>query len=209
MSDITHPGQAQPPDELGRSVEVRLDPADTHGYTGVVKLRGEHDLATGVEIQDTLEPIFGNGLVDLSECDFIDSTVISVLIREYQARAGEGPDLDLFAPLENAAVARALEIITCTSCGKRNRVAAGIPRCGNCHTPLPWIVEADAETVDAALDASVAVVISARYDIQSIPLQLLAHNGHEVDRLVGAVPPPQLRGWLESRLEETTHASSA
>ncbi|MDX6526703.1 MAG: thioredoxin 2, partial [Gaiellales bacterium] len=37
-------------------------------------------------------------------------------------------------------------IVTCTSCGKRNRVAAvaaGIPRCGNCHTALPWIVDAD------------------------------------------------------------------
>lgn len=49
-------------------------------------------------------------------------------------------------------------IIACPHCGKRNRVpaaaAAGVPRCGNCHNPLPWITGADdnsfAEVVDAA-----------------------------------------------------------
>ena len=36
-------------------------------------------------------------------------------------------------------------IVTCADCGRRNRVpaaAAGTPRCGQCHTPLPWIVDA-------------------------------------------------------------------
>jgi len=37
------------------------------------------------------------------------------------------------------------EIIRCPNCGRRNRVpaaASGIPRCGHCHKPLPWIVDA-------------------------------------------------------------------
>ncbi|HET6173735.1 MAG TPA: thioredoxin [Gaiellales bacterium] len=53
-------------------------------------------------------------------------------------------------------------IVECSNCGRRNRVApvgSGIPRCGNCHTALPWIVEADAEIFDAALDASVPVLV--------------------------------------------------
>jgi thioredoxin 2 len=53
-------------------------------------------------------------------------------------------------------------VITCPNCGKRNRVAptgSGIPRCGNCHNPLPWIVEADAEGFDAAIDATVPVLV--------------------------------------------------
>ena len=40
----------------------------------------------------------------------------------------------------------AAEIIKCANCGRRNRVpatASGIPHCGNCHQPLPWIAEAD------------------------------------------------------------------
>jgi thioredoxin 2 len=53
-------------------------------------------------------------------------------------------------------------IVTCTNCGRRNRVAAaaaGTPRCGNCRQELPWIVDADAELFDAAIDASLPVLV--------------------------------------------------
>jgi thioredoxin 2 len=39
-------------------------------------------------------------------------------------------------------------IVTCPHCGRKNRVpasAAGTPRCGHCHQPLPWIVDAGDE----------------------------------------------------------------
>jgi thioredoxin 2 len=52
--------------------------------------------------------------------------------------------------------------IRCTNCGKLNRVAVvaeGVPRCGNCHSPLPWIVDVDAGTFDAAIRASVPVLV--------------------------------------------------
>jgi thioredoxin 2 len=48
-------------------------------------------------------------------------------------------------------------VAACPSCGRRNRVpatAAGTPRCGHCHTNLPWIVDAGdpdfAEVVEQA-----------------------------------------------------------
>jgi thioredoxin 2 len=48
-------------------------------------------------------------------------------------------------------------VVVCAVCGKKNRVpaaASGIPRCGNCHSSLPWVVTADdagyAEVVEAA-----------------------------------------------------------
>jgi thioredoxin 2 len=53
-------------------------------------------------------------------------------------------------------------IVTCEHCGKRNRVpvaAEGVPRCGNCHNPLPWITEADGETFDAAIHATIPVLV--------------------------------------------------
>jgi thioredoxin 2 len=52
--------------------------------------------------------------------------------------------------------------ITCPHCGKKNRVrpsASGVPRCGNCHNLLPWIVEASAETFDLETRASVPVLV--------------------------------------------------
>ena len=55
------------------------------------------------------------------------------------------------------------EIVRCPNCGRRNRVpaaASGVPRCGNCHKPLPWIVDAGDETfAEVAERASVPVVV--------------------------------------------------
>jgi thioredoxin 2 len=55
------------------------------------------------------------------------------------------------------------EIITCSNCGRRNRVPAatpGIPRCGNCHQPLPWIADAGDDTfAEVAEAAPVPVVV--------------------------------------------------
>jgi thioredoxin 2 len=135
-------------------------------------------------------------------------------------------------------------IVVCPNCGKKNRtpaVAEGAPRCGNCHQPLPWIVDADASEFEGAIHASVPVLvdfwapwcgpcrmvspvveaqgreragqfkvvklnvdeapdIAARYQAQSIPLLVLVRDGEEVDRQIGAVPPAQLRSWLDRHM---------
>jgi thioredoxin 2 len=55
------------------------------------------------------------------------------------------------------------ELVRCRNCGRRNRVppaAAGIPRCGNCHQPLPWIADAGDDSFgEVAEAASVPVVV--------------------------------------------------
>jgi thioredoxin 2 len=53
--------------------------------------------------------------------------------------------------------------VQCVHCGKQNRVPAvadGVPRCGNCHEPLPWIADADDDTfADVAERASIPVLV--------------------------------------------------
>jgi thioredoxin 2 len=53
--------------------------------------------------------------------------------------------------------------ITCPHCGRRNRVPAvadGVPRCGNCHQPLPWITDAsDDDFTEVAERASIPVLV--------------------------------------------------
>ncbi len=54
------------------------------------------------------------------------------------------------------------DIVTCPSCGKRNRVppaAAGTSRCAACHTPLPWLVAAGDADFDAVVAARPAVLV--------------------------------------------------
>jgi thioredoxin 2 len=53
-------------------------------------------------------------------------------------------------------------LITCPNCGTKNRVAAsasGVPRCGKCHTALPWIVDADEASYDEHLAVSLPVLV--------------------------------------------------
>jgi thioredoxin 2 len=55
------------------------------------------------------------------------------------------------------------ELTRCPHCGRRNRVpavATGTPRCGNCHEPLPWIVNAsDADFADVAEKSAVPILV--------------------------------------------------
>jgi thioredoxin 2 len=57
----------------------------------------------------------------------------------------------------------ATDVIACPACGRRNRVpraAAGVPRCGACSSPLPWLVSAgDADFADVAEAARVPVLL--------------------------------------------------
>jgi thioredoxin 2 len=53
--------------------------------------------------------------------------------------------------------------VTCPHCGKKNRVPAAadsIPKCGNCHQPLPWIAAAgDDDFADVAEHSPVPVLV--------------------------------------------------
>jgi thioredoxin 2 len=53
-------------------------------------------------------------------------------------------------------------IIPCANCGRRNRVpslAKGVPQCSVCHHKLPWLVDADGQSFDSEVRASVPVVV--------------------------------------------------
>jgi thioredoxin 2 len=52
--------------------------------------------------------------------------------------------------------------VTCPNCGKKNRLrprAEGVPRCAVCQTILPWIVDADKDSFDEEIRASVPVLV--------------------------------------------------
>ena len=53
-------------------------------------------------------------------------------------------------------------VVTCPNCGTKNRIRSqpeGVPRCANCHTALPWVVDADGQSFDTETVASVPVFV--------------------------------------------------
>lgn len=56
-----------------------------------------------------------------------------------------------------------MNIVRCENCGKKNRVpaaASGVPRCANCHRPLPWLSEAgDNDFADVVDQATIPVLV--------------------------------------------------
>jgi thioredoxin 2 len=54
------------------------------------------------------------------------------------------------------------DTVTCPQCGTPNRVpavAGGVPRCGRCHNPLPWLTTAGDDDFDAVISDSTLPVL--------------------------------------------------
>jgi anti-sigma B factor antagonist len=62
--------------------------AEVDGGVRVISIRGELDLSTAPDLEPALEEAVASGdalvLVDLSECEFIDSTGIALIVRAWQ-----------------------------------------------------------------------------------------------------------------------------
>jgi anti-anti-sigma factor len=74
----------------------------------ILSLRGEHDLATRGALKETLARA-GEGrdvLVDLSDCTFLDSTVLGVLLAFSLEREATGARIGLIVPPEAQIVFR-------------------------------------------------------------------------------------------------------
>ena len=105
MSDIRAPHEGDKP--LG-TVEIG------HHAPGlaVVSMHGEHDLSTAPELMQALEQAaaHSNVVVDLSECSFIDSTVIQALVKTARGVHARGEQLVLVIPSESRQVARVAQM---------------------------------------------------------------------------------------------------
>jgi anti-anti-sigma factor len=91
-------------------VEVELQPANAPAYAALVSLYGEHDLASSGDVESALAGIYGTVLVDLSACDFIDTTVVRIILAKRLELEREGHRLELVIPPENQ-IKRTLEML--------------------------------------------------------------------------------------------------
>jgi anti-anti-sigma factor len=77
-----------------------------------VKLRGEHDLATKQPLTEALASAGAHPhvLVDLSECTFLDSSVVAAFIATHRDLSERGGRLGLVIPPHASAVQRVAQI---------------------------------------------------------------------------------------------------
>lgn len=91
-------------------IEIRLLQPLAPDFAATLQLCGEHDISTSRDLENALKPIFGNVLVDLTECTFIDSTTITVIVVDFQLRKREGHRLELLVPPENKTIMRTIAV---------------------------------------------------------------------------------------------------
>jgi thioredoxin 2 len=76
--------------------------------------------------------------------------------------------------------------------------------CGPCRMVSPAVEAQARELVGrlkvVKLDIDQAPDIARRFDVHGIPALVLLRDGRELDRIVGAAPPAQIRQFLESHL---------
>ncbi|HEX6782423.1 MAG TPA: STAS domain-containing protein [Solirubrobacterales bacterium] len=84
-----------------------------HGVR-TISVRGELDLSTAPDLEGPLEQALESGegsvLIDLSQCEFIDSTGIALIVRAWQRLDGGENSRDLVLCSQNDQVRRVLEI---------------------------------------------------------------------------------------------------
>jgi anti-sigma B factor antagonist len=83
------------------------------GDVHVIAVRGEIDLSTAPELREQLESALQQAepsiLIDLTECDFVDSTGVALIVEAWQ-RIGEQEKGRLALCCPNSQVRRVLEI---------------------------------------------------------------------------------------------------
>jgi anti-anti-sigma factor len=89
-----------------------VDVAHLSPHLAIVTLQGEHDISTGEALEQALRHAAAHSdvLVDLSLCGFVDSTVITILIRAAQTVRAGGERLVLVIPPGQRAVARVAQM---------------------------------------------------------------------------------------------------
>lgn len=92
--------------------EVKV--GDVEQGVRTIFVRGELDLSTAPELEGPLEETLEDGdasvLIDLSQCEFIDSTGIALIVRAWQRLASGENGRGLVICSQNEQVRRVLEI---------------------------------------------------------------------------------------------------
>src|SRR4051794_22655566 len=101
--------------------------------------------------------------------------------------------------LQDTAAKPNTSIVTGPSFGRRDRQAAagqGVPKCGHCHQPLPWMAEAGNDDFAAAAEQA-SMPLSQRFAVHAVPPLLVVRGGGVLAQQAGPALEPALRSWVD------------
>jgi anti-anti-sigma factor len=95
---------------MRRETSVEIDSAP--GGDVVVRLCGDHDLSTKPRLLHALAGVrrASGVVIDLTECTFVDSTIIAAIMHASRASSAKGPSVSLRLPSDTSYVYRALSV---------------------------------------------------------------------------------------------------
>jgi anti-anti-sigma factor len=94
----------------GPSVHIEFHPQRAPDFTALIGLCGEHDLVTVPQLEDAFASVYGSILVDLSACEFVDSSVLRTILAKHERLERDGQRLELLVPEHRRNIARVLAI---------------------------------------------------------------------------------------------------
>jgi hypothetical protein len=97
-------------------------------------------------------------------------------------------------------------VVQCRVCGRTNRVLAvstGVPRCGNCGAPLPWITDADDNTFAEMVEASAVPALVDLWAPLCGPCRTVSPTLEQRRRRVPRRPRRPLRSTLNLNQQQT------
>jgi anti-anti-sigma regulatory factor len=77
----------------------------------LIELCGEHDYGSKPRIEAALDELHEHVLVDLSDCDLIDTAIINVILTKHRELRREGFKLELIVPPTQVHLSRIFDLL--------------------------------------------------------------------------------------------------
>jgi anti-anti-sigma factor len=113
MNDVPELGARQPArvGSAGPAIEVRTGLGRGPRHVSLVTLHGELDFGSRPYLDKAFEGLHGHVLVDLAQCELIDTATINVILTKHRELQREGYKLELLIPPARVHLTRIFDLL--------------------------------------------------------------------------------------------------
>jgi anti-anti-sigma regulatory factor len=93
------------------AIDVRSGLGSSTRPVSLVLLRGEHDYGSRERLEAVLQGLEGHVLIDLSQCELIDTSIINVVLTRHRELRAAGFRLELIVPPTQVHLSRTFDLL--------------------------------------------------------------------------------------------------